>query len=870
MNPFYKLSLSASQWQFKQADNESHDAWLPAPAIPSVVHQDLLANKKISDPLIGFNELDAEWISEKSWIYRTTIQKPAIPEGANSFIVFDGLDTFATVYLDGKLILQSDNMFLTHRVDVTSQLLDPSRQSYTLEVVFDSALLKAREIQKSHPQHKWVGFNGETARLAVRKSQYHWGWDWGPLLMTAGIWRDVRLEIFSARIADVWTEIKLSHNHETAHVTAFAKVQSSHELNGHQGTFYLKFGGQELAHQDFVVGSDGTGSTTFTIEQPNLWWPNGYGDQSLYELSVAVTQKGGDTLHQISKRFGIRTAEIVQKPDKHGKSFFFRINGVDIFCGGSCWIPADSFLPRVSEEKYRNWIKLMIRGNQAMIRVWGGGIYEEDAFYDACDELGVLVWQDFMFGCGNYPTWPTLLDSIKREAIENVSRLRHHPSIVLYAGNNEDYQVQEQAGLTYNFDDKDPQQWLQTDFPARYIYENLLPAVVKEYSPHVFYHPGSPWGDGKITSDPTVGDLHQWNVWHGSQEKYQIFGTIGGRFNSEFGMEAFPHLKTIEYFVEDKKDLFPQSRVIDFHNKADGHERRLATYLVENLRTATDLETYIYLTQVVQEETMMFGYRAWRRQWGDERHCGGALLWQLNDCWPTISWAIVDYFLRPKPAYYAMARILAPIAVGVQREHHDWSVSHARPAKTSKFELWAVSSLQEEVNALVELKFISIDTGLEIRDRIVHENIRLVANGTTNIILDGVIDHKEYPESHVLAARVWVDGRLVARDIDWPQPLKYLDFSNRGIKVHETDQDSSESSGKGQRSITISTLKPVKCLVFEERDGITISDSALDIVPGDDQVIEIEGLKPGDEPLKWKYLGQELGKRADQLPETTQ
>jgi beta-mannosidase len=259
-------------------------------------------------------------------------------------------------------------MFLAHRVDVTSQMLDGSKQSHDLEIVFDSALLKAREIQKNYPQHKWVGFNGETARLAVRKSQYHWGWDWGPLLMTAGIWRDVRLEVFIARVADVWTEIKLSHDHHIAHVTAFAKIQSNHELNKHQGIFSLKFGGQELASQDVAVDSNGIGSATFTIKQPNLWWPNGYGEQSLYNLSVALTRKGGDTLHQISKKFGIRTAEVVQKPDKHGKSFFFRVNGVDIFCGGSCWIPADSFLPRVSAEKYRNWIKLMTRGNQVMIR----------------------------------------------------------------------------------------------------------------------------------------------------------------------------------------------------------------------------------------------------------------------------------------------------------------------------------------------------------------------------------------------------------------------------------------------------------------------------------------------------------------------
>ena len=253
---------------------------------------------------------------------------------------------------------------------------------------------------------------------------------------------------------------------------------------------------------------------------------------------------------------------------------------------------------------------------------------------------------------------------------------------------------------------------------------------------------------------------------------------------------------------------------------------------------------------------MMFGYRAWRRQWGDERHCGGALLWQLNDCWPTISWAITDYFLRPKPAYYAVARVLAPIAVAVSREHHDWSITHARPPKASRFELWAVSSLREEVECLVELKFISIVTGLEVRTRVVQEKVRLAPNGTTNIILDGVIDHTKYPEPHVLAARLWVDGRLVARDVDWPQPFKYLDFRDRGIEVREINQNLSTENGKGQRKVALSTRKPVKCLVFEERDGVTVSDSAIDVVPGDDQIVEIDGLKARDSPLGWKYLGQ--------------
>lgn len=246
---------------------------------------------------------------------------------------------------------------------------------------------------------------------------------------------------------------------------------------------------------------------------------------------------------------------------------------------------------------------------------------------------------------------------------------------------------------------------------------------------------------------------------------------------------------------------------------------------------------------------MMFGYRGWRRQWGDDRHCGGALLWQLNDCWPTISWAIVDYFLRPKPAFYAVARVLNPVAVGVRREHHDWSITHAQPPRASKFELWIASSLQEELSGKVELRFLSVDTGHEIRERIVREDVKIVPNGTTNIITDGVIDHTVDSEPHVLAARLWMNGDIVARDVDWPQPFKYLDFSDRGLEVVRTSQT------PDQQTFRISTQKPVKCLVFEERDGIRPSDSAMDIVPGDDQTVTVTGLRP-DETLKYKFLGQ--------------
>ena len=469
-----------------------------------------------------------------------------------------------------------------------------------------------------------------------------------------------------------------------------------------------------------------------------------------------------------------------------------------------------------------------------------------------------MIWHDFMFGCGNYPCWPDLLKSIEAESTAQVKRLRHHCSLTIYAGNNEDYQLQEQNGLTYNYPDKDPASWLKTDFPARYIYEHILPTIVAAHTPSVPYHPGSPWGDGKITSDKTVGDMHQWNVWHGTQEKYQIFDTLGGRFNSEFGMEAFPHVDTIKAYCTDASQLYPQSHMLDFHNKADGHERRIATYLVENFRTKTDLAAFIHLTQLVQSEALMFGYRGWRRRWGahegNTRFCGGALVWQLNDCWPVTSWSIVDYFLRKKPAYYAMARVLAPIAVGVQREHADWSVAHARAAKTSKYELWVVSSRLESVKAMVELRFVSIGSGRDIKDPVKKE-VKVVANGTTDV-LAGTIDNVA-EEPHVLAARVFVGGEFVARDVDWPQPLKYLSFEERGVKVEKASKgEDKQADGEGD-ILVVTAQKPTKGLVFEEREGVLVSDSALDVVPGDEVKVKVRGLEEGERELGWTYLGKE-------------
>lgn len=321
---------------------------------------------RLEDPFIGFNEVKAEWVGLKSWTYRTKLATPLVSDGSRVVLAFDGLDTFAHVRLDGKTILQSDNMFLPHRVDITKAI--KSAVNHDLEIEFDSAFLKAREIKAQHPEHRFICFNGDPGRLAVRKAQYHWGWDWGPVLMCAGIWKPVRLELYSVRVAELRTDIIISDDYKLATVEVSAEIEG---FDGQEGPLQAKFAirlrDKIISSSHVGVSPDGKVSSKIFVAEPEIWMPAGYGKQSLYTVSVTVTAQGID-LHTDTRRVGLRKTQLVQEPDSHGKSFYFRVNDVDIFCGGSCWIPTDSFLTNVTPEKYRAWIELMVPANQKMIR----------------------------------------------------------------------------------------------------------------------------------------------------------------------------------------------------------------------------------------------------------------------------------------------------------------------------------------------------------------------------------------------------------------------------------------------------------------------------------------------------------------------
>ncbi|KIY44971.1 beta-mannosidase [Fistulina hepatica ATCC 64428] len=841
-------------WSFTQLGGGKGTAdgeWLQTSSFPTSVHAELLKLKRIPDPFIGLHEWDVQWIGESQWAFKTTFTIDADELIAPSIdAVFDGLDTFAVVELNGSKILDAYNQFLSYRVSVKPLLKEGTNE---LVLKFDSAFIVGRRQEQKHGKFKL--WNGDSSRLHVRKAQYNYGWDWGPVLVTVGPWKPISLHFYAVRITDV--DIR-------SDVAASLSVDMTANIvvSAPQGSVTLTLerpdGGEEKSA--IVLVKDGKAHFAFHWDPKTLelWYPVRYGAQPLYTAKVVLKDASGNVLDIREQKIAFRRVRIVQDElvDQAGRTFLFEINNFRIFC--SNWIPADSFLTNVSPERYRTWIKLLADGNQNMIRVWGGGIYEHDVFYETCD---VLVWQDFMFGCGQYPAYDSFTASVELEAEQAVKRLRHHPSIVIFAGNNEDYQLAEQSHLDLDYSDE-TSDFRDTNFPARYIYERLLPRIVEKHS-NIYYHRSSPYsGYGKPTTDQTYGDLHQWNVWHGSQEPWHNWDILAGRFVSEFGMEGFPDIRTVDYWLGgDKSERYPQSRRVIFRKTADGFERRLeaSLYLVENFKHAFEMESYVYYTQIMQAETLAAAYRLWRRNWkGPGReYTAGALVWQLDDCWPTTSWAIADYFLRPKPAYFTIARELLPYTVGMTRKEKK---TFADPLKAADFtiettlEIWGTNSTL--VEKCVTLEVASFDLYSNWTDTWTREGVVLAANSTTELFSGALPGQPvrtslgEIPKTIIVSARLLdpAERTVFSRFSNWPEPFKYIQFPSVeevALKV---------SVGADGETVTLETAKPVKGVVLDaDGDDVRWSDQALDLVPGDPQTVKAVGLQ--GRKIKVRYLG---------------
>ncbi|KAF9782269.1 beta-mannosidase [Thelephora terrestris] len=855
-------------WSFteiKGGQGTKDGEWLSVDRVPTTVHVELLKAGRIPDPFVGLHEWDVQWVGEKEWAFKTTFTASNDDlKAPNADLVFDGLDTFATVTLNGEKILETDNQFIAHRVPVKQHL---KHGNNLLGIVFANAFQRGRDLQKRHG--KLSLWNGDSSRLHVRKAGYNYGWDWGPVLMTVGPWRPICFHTYDIRIAEVWANAIVSEKLEP-------RLELSFELAGDEFTgtvqaFVRGPGKASIKEAKVIKVTGGKGPTTYTFDDDEiaLWYPVGSGKQPLYEIEVVAIDDHGRQLDSVVKTIAFRRVQIVEKPliDQGGLSWYFEINNVPVFMGGSNWIPADSFLTRLTYDKYVEWLQLLVAGNQNMVRVWGGGIYEPDIFYDICDELGILVWQDFMFACGQYPAYDSFVDTVRLEAEQNVRRLRHHPSLVIW-GSASDYAFAESLNLDLDYSDE-TSDFRKTNFPSRYIYERVLPAVVSENS-DVHYHRGSPYsGHGKPTGDQTYGDIHQWNVWHGSQESWHDWDILAGRFVSEFGMQGYPNIRTINFWTGDNEsERFPQSRTSANHNKATGSERRLELYLVENFRHAFDIESYVYYTQVMQAECLAAAYRLWRRNWkGPGReYTSGALVWQMNDCWPVTSWSIVDYFLRPKPAYFTIARELRPFTVGVTRTiektfRDDRSAAFFTIEHT--LEIWGTNSTLEDKE--VYLDVIAFDLGdKEWRGGVEKRKVCLKKNSATELFkgpLPGQpirTKESEVPKPIVVSARLLdVDsGEVLGRYSNWPEPFKYLTFPTPQEVSLKLDVSTTDGGGPHSDcdAIRVGVEMPIKGLVLDvEGEDAKWSDQALDVVPGDDQVVRVWNLK--GRKLKARYLG---------------
>lgn len=644
-------------WAFRQAATvrASREArlkgeWLPA-AVPGCVHLDLMEAGRIPDPFYGFNDQEVQWVAEAHWIYRRTFDCP--PELASLprvDLVCLGLDTFATVRLNGREIGQADNMFRRWRWNVTELLRKGHNE---LVILFESP----KKVGEAH-----LAKHGELVqrcsegpeRVYNRKAQYATGWDWGPNLNTSGIWKPVYLEgVGAGRIADVCVRTDWADPAKPV-VRALVELES-------MGAGTAKLSGRLAAS-----GSRHTASATievqpgvndavlaFRVSDPKLWWPAGMGPQHLYQLTVDAAIEG-EQLPTHRQTTGLRRVELRREPDDEGETFVICVNDEPVFCKGANWVPADSFLPRLTAADYEDLVRLAVDANMNMLRAWGGGVYEADEFYEACDRLGVMVWQDFQFACAEHPDWlDWFCKSVRCEAVDNVRRLRNHPSLVLWCGNNENQMFYETGG----------------EWAGRRIYHELLPEVCAEHDPTRPYWPGSPYG-GSSPSDATAGDQHYWDPWY-SWEDADAQRRYNGRFIDEFGVEAPPDMATIRRYISSHGHNM-LSREMEHHNRCWWGSERMYRHLSAMFRIPASFADNVYLLQLTQAEVIRIGVEYWRTR---KFRTAGTLFWQYNDCWPAVSWSCLDCERRPKALYYYARRFFAPVLAVIDRRSGRFTVS---------------------------------------------------------------------------------------------------------------------------------------------------------------------------------------------------
>jgi beta-mannosidase len=788
-------------WQFREAGK---DVWRTA-RVPGCVHTDLLANKLIEDPFYRDNEPKLQWIGKTDWEYRMSFDVPAsLLKRRHLELVFEGLDTYANVFLNERPVLDADNMFRTWRVDAGGALRVGSN---TLRIRFRSPI---REIL---PLMSKLGYElpasndqGEKTSPHTRKAPYQYGWDWGPRFVTSGIWKPVALEAWDdARLGDLHvTQNQLSK--EAAQLTAEVEAVSS---GGLDAVLVVDdpAGGRVSARQSVKL-SAGTNrfALKLSIPDPQLWWPAGMGTQTLYRLRARLFV-GGRALDEFSTRVGLRTLELRQRPDKDGKSFTFVINGVPVFAKGANWVPADSFPTRVTRERYRRLLESARDANMNMLRVWGGGFYESDDFYELCDELGLLVWQDFMFACSMYPGDQKFLDSVRAEAEDNVRRLRNHPSIVIWVGNNEVETAWQHWGWKQHLPAK-----LWDDYQK--IFHGVLPEVVAALDPARPYWPSSPSSNLEEDSDSQrMGDVHYWEVWHASKP-FTEYERQRPRFMSEYGFQSFPQIETVNaYTVASDHDI--QSPVMLAHQKHPRGNQLIREYMLREYPEPRDFDSFLYASQVLQAEGIKVGAEHLRRIMP---HNMGSLYWQLDDCWPVASWSSVDYFGRWKALQYYARRFYSPLLVSPH-------------AEGGSINFHVVSDRAETIPARLIVSLLDFD-GHTLTSTARDLSVAGLRGDSYLSLPVGDLLRGRDAKVVFLLSELLVGGRVVSSNEYFFRPFKELELPTPRVDVNAVQTRNgfrlTLSSDKFARDVYLSS---------EAAEGF-FSDNYFDLIPG--RAVEVE------------------------------
>lgn len=754
--------------------------------IPGTVLSGLLAAGKIKDPFYRTNEDATRALFWKDYVFTRTFDvDEELLAQQHIVLVCEGLDTLAKISINGTFLAKTDNMHRTWKFQA-KKLLHPGKNE--IQIVFRSVLRFIEDYPyEAHKKINYIPCGSMKGNQLLRKAHSMFGWDWGPQTIDAGIFRDIYLQGYShARIEDIRI-----HQQHAKNVSVQTSITLSESVPGQKLCVELSEDGADKPLQTKLckTNADGVAAVDFVIENPKLWWPNDYGDQPLYIVRTTLLDEDGTSLESITRRIGLRTLTISQEKDEWGNEFAFCVNGVKIFTRGGNYIPDDCLYTRITEKKLDYILESCRRAHFNCVRVWGGGYYPSDAFYDLCDEKGLIVWQDLMYACNVYDVTDAFAENCRQETYDNVRRLRHHASLGLWCGNNEIESAWDHWG---DFQKETP--YLRADYIR--LFEEVLPKAVQEADGETFYWHSSPSSGGCFDNpdDANRGDTHYWDVWHG-QKPFTDYRKYFFRFCSEFGFQSFPCAKTVNSFtLEDDRNIF--SRVMESHQKNDAANGKMLYYLSENLRYPKDLTHLLYASQVLQGMAIKYGVDHWRRNRG---RCMGTLYWQINDDWPAPSWSSIDYFGRWKALHYMAQKFYAPHAVSMTLEDHRCHVYFSNESfETTEYSLTlSIRDLSGNVLETYETKgnspaFSAIETAVV--------DICSWEDQKDDVFLEAVIHTKD---------------QKVLKDVETLVPYKYLNLKNPVIST-----EAEETNDAFILHISSDCFAPFVALDFDDADVI--------------------------------------------------